>query len=142
MKTPREKQLFRQFVEASATPNGPGFIASTEAGIASAEAGDDYAGGGALAKPYKDMFDAEQAAKVALKQKIMTAASSLRQAHKESLSALNAKIGPLEDQLVDIGAAYYALEAWALRRAPETNEGVAGPAQDSAPRVWSVTFPE
>ena len=95
-----------------------------------------------MEKPYKDMFEAEQAAKVALKQKIMMAASSLRQAHKESFSALKAKIGPLEDQLVDIEAAYHALEAWALRRSPETNEGVAGAAQDSAPRLWSVTCPE
>lgn len=69
MKTPREKLLFRQFVEAAAA-------APPEACIAGADAGDARSGEG-RGKPYKDMFEAEQAAKVALKQQVMTSLVSL-----------------------------------------------------------------
>ena len=40
------------------------------------------------------MFEAEQAATVALKQQVMTSLVSLRQAHSRQLEALRAKIGP------------------------------------------------
>ena len=66
-------------------------------------------------KSYQDLWEAEHAEKVALKQQTLAAFCSLRQAHKAQVDTLRGKLGALEEQLVDVGAACYAMQAWARR---------------------------
>jgi hypothetical protein len=81
-------------------------------------------------KSYQDLWEAEHAEKVALKQQTLAAFCSLRQAHKAQVDTLRGKLGALEEQLVDVGAACYAMQAWARHRAHA----------DGAPCVKSVSF--